>query len=213
MNRIVLALALVSSVASSSNLAFAQERVAHAGATAKPARAVLAASAEKSKSKPTASALRATSGDGATLVAPTVSGVVSAHPGVDLADVHGQASAASGPVVEERSITVTAVTETNIARPLATPRLLRRMSADKTVAKLAEDFRHCYTEDPAAKTAPSAIIRVEIDPAGLIDRASIESGAKATPQIRACISSATSTAKFTAPAGIGTAILVQVLTH
>jgi hypothetical protein len=213
MNRIVFALALVSSVASSSNFAFAQERVAHAGATAKPARAIAAHADDKAKSTVTTSALRKSSGDGTTLTAPTDSGVVTSHPGVDLADVHGQQAANNGSRVEERTITVAAVTETKVARALATPRLLRRIGADKNVAKLADDFRLCYAQDPAAKSAADAVVRIEVDATGLVDQASVASGAKATPQVQACILSATSTAKFNAPGGVGTAVLVQVRTH
>jgi hypothetical protein len=96
---------------------------------------------------------------------------------------------------------------------LATPRLLRRMGADKTVGKLAEDFRACYAQDPAGKTAPDAVVRIEVDATGLIDQASVESGTKATLQVRACILSATSDAKFNAPGGNGAAVLVQFRTH
>jgi hypothetical protein len=217
MNRIVFALALVSSVASASNAAFAQERVAHAGTTAKPARAIASARADqKAKSKaaaPTGATLRTSSGNGTTLSAPTDSGVVTSHPGVDLADVHGQASTSSGPVAQERTITVAAVTEAKVSRMLATPRLLRRMGADKTVAKLAEDFRACYAQDSAAKTAPDAVVRVEVDATGLIDQANVESGAKATGLVRGCILAATGAAKFNAPGGAGAAVLIQVRTH
>ncbi len=218
MNRIVFALALVSSVASSSSLAFAQERVAHAGTTAKPARAVAAGHVDQksktsSSTSPTSATLRTSSGDGSTLAAPTDSGEVTSHPGLDLADVQAHGTTSPGSGTNERTTTVATVTETKVSRMLATPRLLRRIGADKAVVKLAEDFYACYAQDPAAKTAPDAVVRVEIDATGLIDQATVESGARATPQIRSCILSATASAKFNAPGGIGTAVLVQVRTH
>ncbi|MEO8878166.1 MAG: hypothetical protein ABI461_21415, partial [Polyangiaceae bacterium] len=85
--------------------------------------------------------------------------------------------------------------------------------ADHVVAKLAEDFRACYVEDPAEKSAESAVVRVEIAASGSIDRTSVESGAKTTPQVTACIATAASSSKFNPPGGIGTAVLVQVRTR
>ena len=213
MNRIVFALALVC-VASSSTHASAQERVARTG-DIKPARTVAVShAAAKPKSAAASSTLvRTTSGNGSTLAAPTDTGFVSSHPGQDLADVQAHGTTSNGSGAEERAITVGAVTESKISRSLATPRLLRRMNADRTVPKLAADFRACYTEDPAQKTAATAVFRVEVEADGSIEQASFESGAVATPQIRACIMSAGTAAKFSAPGGTGTAVLVQVSTH
>jgi hypothetical protein len=212
MNRIVFALALVC-VASSSAHASAQERVAHIGAI-KPARIVAANHAAKPKSAASSSApVRTSSGDGSTLAAPTDAGFVSSHPGQDLADVQAHGTTTSGSGAEERAITVAAVTESKVSRTLATPRLLRRMNADRTVPKLAADFRACYTEDPAQKTAATAVVRVEIEADGSIDQATFESGAVTTPQIRACILSVGTAATFSAPGGTGTAVLVQVSTR
>jgi hypothetical protein len=191
MNRIVFASVVVCSLASATGSAFAQERVVKSSKVAAAPTSV---------------------GDGSTLVAPTKSAVVVSHPGVDLADIRTQ-NAAAKPSVDERTITVAAVTETKIARALATPRLLRRMGADKMVIKLAESFRACYVADPVQKSTPDAIVRVEIDATGSIDQTSVESASKATPQIRACILTATTSTKFNAPGGIGTAMLVQVRTH
>ncbi len=211
MNRLIVGFAFVAIVSSSAH-AFAQERIARAGTTKKPARLVATAQ-PKSEPKHDPDNLPAptTSADGSTLKAPTDSGYLSAPPEHDLADVHSNATATAGPGAE-RTIAVV-VTETKVSRTLATPRLLRRMKADQTVAKLAEDFSACYAEDSSSKNSASAIIRVEVQPTGTIDQASVESGASATPKISGCISSKASERKFAAPGGAGTAVLIQVRTR
>ena len=150
------------------------------------------------------------------LTAPTDRGYLSSHPGQDLVDVHAAVTTATSAGADERTIAVVLTqssAEPKIVRMLATPRLLRRMKAERTVAKLAEDFRACYVEDPAQKNAPSAIVRVEVEPGGAIDDARVESGASATPKITACLFSAAMSTKFAPPGGAGTAVLVQVRTR
>jgi hypothetical protein len=212
MKRFIVGLALTA-IASSSGHAFAQERVARVGSN-KPARTTQTAHA-KDESKPApqgAPVATTSSGDGSTLKAPTDAGYLSSPPDHDLADVRTHEATTTGSGTE-RTIAVVVTTETKISRTLATPRLLRRMKADQTVAKLAEDFRACYAEDPAQKNAASAIVRVEVQADGSIDQASVESGATATPKINACIFSTAVGRKFAAPGGSGTAVLVQIRTR
>jgi hypothetical protein len=211
MKRFIVGFALAA-IASSSGHASAQERVARVGST-KPARTTQTAHPKDASKPPAQNAAVATtsSGDGTTLKAPTDGGYLSSHPEHDLADVRSHEATTTGSVTE-RTIAVV-VTETKISRTLATPRLLRHMKADQTVAKLAEDFRACYAEDPAPKNAPSAIVRVEVQADGAIDQASVESGPTSSPKISACIFAAAVSRKFVAPGGAGTAVLIQSRTR
>jgi len=212
MNRFIFAVTLAG-LATSSGHAFAQERVARTGAI-KPARTA-AATHTDDKPKPSAgpsSPTATTSGDGTTLSAPTGSSTVSEHPGQDLADVQGHGTTATGSGADAASVSVV-VAASKAPRMVATPRLLRRINADRVVVKLAEDFRACYVEDPSEKSAASSLVRVEVAASGSIDRTAVESGAKTTPQVTACIASAAAGSKFNPPGGIGTAVLVQVRTR
>ena len=212
MKRFIFAVALAG-LTTSSTYAVAQERVATRSTTPKSARTTAAAHAEiQPKTRAPSAATPTTSGDGSTLVAPTGSSIVVDHPGQDLADVRSHGTTATGSGAEARTIAVV-VGESKVPRMIATPRLLRRINADVVVAKLATAFRACYTEDPAEKTAESAVVRVEIAATGAVDRASVESGAKTTPQISACILASAADGKFNPPGGIGTAVLVQVRTR
>jgi hypothetical protein len=214
MKRFIFAVALAGLTTSSTH-ALAQERVATREATNKPARAGAAARSEIQPKTPAPGATPTLSktGDGSTLVAPTSAGVVDAHPGQDLADVQGTGpKAVSTSGADARTIAVV-VGESKLPKMIATPRLLRRMNADVVVTKLATAFHACYVEDPAEKTADSAVVRVEIAASGVVERSTIEAGAKTTPQITACILSAATAGKFSPPGGIGTAVLIQVRTR
>ncbi|HEX7667708.1 MAG TPA: hypothetical protein VF407_24440 [Polyangiaceae bacterium] len=198
----------------SAGSSFAQERVALAGDAAKPARKVAAGpapSAPAPKAKAPAapkSKDAAAAGDGTTLVAPTEQAVVDSPVGGDLADVRGndKSVAASGTVERTVSMTVTAA---EVQRAMATPRLLRRINADRVLPKLAELVQACYQREPGEKSADVAVVRVGIDGSGAPDFAQVESGAVATPAVSACIASVAATVKFNAPGGIGTIVLVQ----
>lgn len=214
MKRFIFAVALAGLTTSSAH-AVAQERVATREASNKSARAATAMRVEiqpKSPAPVTAPAV-SKSGDGVTLVAPSTSGMVDGHPGQDLSDVQATGSktvTTSGTDSQSVSVVVGA---SKIPKMIATPRLLRRMNADVVVAKLATAFHACYAEDPAEKTSDVAVVRVEIAASGMVERSSVEAGAKTTPQITACILSSASAGKFNPPGGIGTAVLVQVRTH
>jgi hypothetical protein len=214
MKRFTFAVALAGLTTSSMH-ALAQERVATREATSKSARAASAQHAEiqPKTPAPTPPLLASQTGDGTTLVAPSKTAIVDSHPGQDLADVgSGTAKAASDSGADARTIAMT-VAAPKVPRMIATPRLLRRMNADAVVAKLATAFHACYAEDPAEKTSDLAVVRVEIAASGVVERSSIEGGAKTTPQITACILSAATAGKFNPPGGIGTAVLVQVRTR
>ncbi len=209
MKRFIFAVALAGLTTSSMN-ALAQERVATRAPTAKSARTAAVAKSEIQPKTPAPAMTPTSSGDGSTLVLPTQTSMVDSHGGKDLADVHVQTAAtATGSGADARTIAVV-VGESKIPRMIATPRLLRRMNADAVVGRLATAFHACFAEDPAEKTADTAVVRVEIAASGAVDRASVEGGAKATPQIAACILTSASNDKFAPPGGIGTAVLVQV---
>jgi hypothetical protein len=214
MKRFIFAVALAGLTTSSTH-AFAQERVATREASNKSARAASAMRAEIQPKSPAPAVAPPVSkaGDGTTLVAPSTSGVVDEHPGQDLSDVHQTSSkTASDSGVDAHAVAMT-VAISKVPRIIATPRLLRRMNADVVVAKLAAAFHACYAEDPAEKTSESAVVRVEIAATGVVERSSVEGGAKATPQITACILSSATAGKFNPPGGIGTAVLIQVRTR
>jgi hypothetical protein len=211
MKRFIFAVALAG-LTTSSTQALAQERVAAREATNKPARAAAHAEIQPKTAAPGATPTLSKSGDGSTLVAPTTTSVVSSH-GQDLSDVQATGTktvTTSG--ADARTISVV-VGESKIPKMIATPRLLRRMNADVVVAKLATAFQACYAEDPAEKTADTAVVRVEIAASGAVEKSSVEAGAKTTPQITACILSSATAGKFNPPGGIGTAVLIQVRTH
>jgi hypothetical protein len=214
MKRFIFAVALAGLTTSSTH-ALAQERVATREVTNKSARAASAAHVETQPKSPAASAPLSVSksGDGSTLVAPSTSGMVDGHPGQDLADVHQTTSKTSTDSGVDAHAVAMTVAASKVPRIIATPRLLRRMNADAVVAKLASAFHACYAEDPAEKTADSAVVRVEIAPNGAVDRSTVEGGAKTTPQVTACILSVATTGKFNPPGGIGTAVLIQVRTR
>lgn len=211
MNRFFFAAALMVSSTVGGH-AMAQERVAKAG-TVKPARAA-AAPKTPATPPPAPSAKSPTLTQGSTAADPhltmsTDPGTVDAHIGQDLADVHGdsQSSGASG---DERVVASVVVAKSAVPRPIATPRLLRRMNADRATMKLSEDFHACYAPESNDKMAPFAVVRVEVAPSGDVEGAKVDSGATASPAIAACIAASSTHAKFGAPGGIGTIVLVQV---
>lgn len=190
---------------------FAQERVALAGGGAKPARKVAATPTPKKATPPTAPTAKSDGSiavDGTTLVAPTERAVIDAPIGGDLADVRGDDKSIDASGTAERTVSMT-VTASEVQRAMATPRLLRRINADRVLPKLAEQVHLCYTKEPADKTGDMVVVRVGIDATGRPDSARVESGAVATPAVAACIAAAAGTVKFNAPGGIGTIVLVQ----
>lgn len=214
MNRFFFAAALMVSSTVGGH-AMAQERVAKAGAV-KPART---AQAQKAPAAPISAspAKSPTPTQGSTAADPhltvsTASGTVDQHLGQDLADVHGdsQSNSASG---DERVVTSIVIATSAVPRMIATPRLLRRMGADRATMKLAEDFQACYAAQSTDKTAAFAIVRVEVAASGDVEGAKVDSGAPASPAVAACIDASSTRAKFGAPGGIGTIVLVQVRTH
>ncbi|MEO7114076.1 MAG: hypothetical protein ABI183_26785 [Polyangiaceae bacterium] len=214
MKRFIFAVALAGLTTSSTH-AFAQERVATREATNKSARAASAMRVEIPPKSPAPAAVPpvAKSENGLTLVAPSTSGMVDEHPGQDLSDVHQSTSKTSTDSGADAHAVAMTVAASKVPRLIATPRLLRRMNADVVVSKLATAFHACYAEDPAEKTSDVAVVRVEIAASGVVERSSVEGGAKTTPQIAACILSSAGAGKFHPPGGIGTAVLVQVRTR
>ncbi|MEO8801312.1 MAG: hypothetical protein ABI551_25700 [Polyangiaceae bacterium] len=192
---------------------FAQERVALAGGV-RPARKVAAIPASKKPPPAKAPATKedksegSVAVDGTTLVAPTERAVVDSPIGGDLADVRGDDKSVDASGTAERTVSMT-VTAAEIQRAMATPRLLRRINADRILPKVAEQVHACYTKEPADKASDTVVIRIGIDGTGTPDSARVESGASASPAVAACIAAAAGTVKFNPPGGIGTIVLVQ----
>ncbi|MGH7283091.1 MAG: hypothetical protein ACRELY_16320 [Polyangiaceae bacterium] len=215
MNRFFFAAALMVSSTVGGH-AMAQERVAKAGAV-KPARTAAAAkTTAATAAAPAAKSPTLTHGSTAAdphLTVSSGSGTVDEHLGQDLADVHGdsQSKSASG---DERAVAAVVIGAQSAApRAIATPRLLRRMNADRVTMKLADDFQACYATGSTDKTAAFAVVRVEVAPSGEVEGAKAESGAPASPAVASCIDASSEHAKFSAPGGIGTIVLVQVRTR
>lgn len=223
MNRYVFA-ATIAALTAVAGASLAQERVAKSGAV-KPARTATShadaakattptpAAAPSAPSARTAPDAKAPNGSGTDLVAPTTSGVVDEHVGQDLADVKGTTQSSSGSGAEERAVAAVVVSDSAVPRPVASPRVLRRINADRVTPKLAEAFHACYAADSTDKTAEFAIVRLGVAGSGDIDSAKVDSGASASPAVVACMIGATTGTKFSAPGGIGTVVLVQVRTR
>ncbi len=210
MKRILFGAAMFALSLSSAPL-FAQERVALAGGV-RPARKVAATPASKkptpTKAAPVAKSDASVAVDGTMLVAPTERAVVDAPIGGDLADVRGDDKSVDASGTAERTVSMT-VTAAEVQRAMATPRLLRRINADRVLPKLAEQVHACYAKEPADKTGDTVVVRVGIDGKGTPDSARVESGAIASPAVATCIAAAAGTVKFNAPGGVGTIVLVQ----
>lgn len=190
----------------------AQERIAKAGAV-KSARAAAAAKTPAAPAAaPAAKSPTLTRGSTAAdphLTVSTGSGRIDEHLGQDLADVHGD-SQSNGSPGDERVVTSVTTAKSAVPRRIATPRLLRRMDADRATMKLTEDFHACYAAESTDKTAPFAVVRVDVAAGGEVEGAKVDSGAPASAAVAACIAASSTHAKFGAPGGIGTIVLVQV---
>ena len=96
-----------------------------------------------------------------------------------------------------------------VDRPVASPRMLRRMGVDRTVKTMDASLRACAASMPA-KSGASVVLRLSVTWAGEIDRAEI-TGEGIPEAVSACLQKVGRSAKFAPPGSVGATVLVPVV--
>jgi hypothetical protein len=92
-------------------------------------------------------------------------------------------------------------------KPTASPRVLRRMNADRVFGQLGTAFHACYEKDAAAAGSVSIVVRLATKPTGEVE--SVELGASALPpEVADCVTKAAMATKFGAPGGVGVSLSI-----
>lgn len=157
----------------------------------------------------TASADEATVGKGRSSVAPVTKGGLTR-----VGATKGTATATAGPA---REVTVRAVPDKKVERPLATQRVLRRMNAERM--SFTTEMQTCANE--VGTSAPTTVIlRLSVTPEGAVEHVELatptaQATAPATAPAPAqplidCVVGAVSNARFRAPGGAGATVALRV---
>ena len=131
-----------------------------------------------------------------------------------LSRVHGGLSAdAAKPSAAQRDVRMTAAQPSSIGkpgeRPAPTPRILRKMQTDHTLAAIDPAVRACAVDNPT--TAPLSFgMRVVIAPSGAVESSGLADGSVAPPLVVTCIVGAVSQAHFGGPGPNGATIAVPI---
>lgn len=127
-----------------------------------------------------------------------------------LADIHVAKQDASDRAGSARDVTLVATTGAAAPKPVATVRMQRKMSVERTVASLATAFEACRAQAPAGASGTVAV-QLEVAATGEVERAD---GSLARGDLgkaaSACVVAAFRTAKFGAPGGTGAMLTLPV---
>jgi hypothetical protein len=128
----------------------------------------------------------------------------------DLANVRVTKQGASDRAGEARNVELTVGTGAGPAKPVASVRHERKLAVAKTMASLAPAFEACRAKGGVSPGATVAV-RIEIAPAGAVERAEVASVTGATTKEGAqCLASAFEGAKFGPPGGQGVQMTLPV---
>lgn len=129
-----------------------------------------------------------------------------------LAQVHGgltsDGSRAAG---QSRDVAMSAgkTDAAKVVRPAPTPRVLRRMSPERTVSAVGPAVRACAAVSTSAASTAFGL-RVSVAPGGEVEGAELASTTRVPPALVACVVKALSVARFGAPGSSGASIVVPV---
>ena len=138
------------------------------------------------------------SGTGAALAPSTAHG---------LAQVHGGLTA-DGARVAGRSREVE-MSAAKVVRPGPTPRVLRKMSPERTVASIDPQVRACASM--STTVAPTTFgLRISVAPGGEVEGSELASTMRVSPALLACVTNAVSGARFGAPGAAGASIVLPI---
>jgi hypothetical protein len=129
-----------------------------------------------------------------------------------LAQVHGGLTA-DGARVAGRSrdveMSATKLTAAKVVRPVASPRVLRRMAPERVSTTIDPAVRACASESPTV--APTSVgIRVAVAPEGAVEAAELAGTTRIAPALLACVVRAVSAARFGAPGAAGASVVLTV---
>jgi hypothetical protein len=96
-----------------------------------------------------------------------------------------------------------------IERPVASPRMLRRMAVDRTLRTIDAGLHACAASMPA-KSGASLLVRLSVTWAGEVDRAEV-TGEVLPEAVSACLQKVGRSAKFAPPGSLGATVLVPVV--
>lgn len=126
-----------------------------------------------------------------------------------LAQIHSgttsQSAASSGRLREVEL----AADKAKTSRPVATPRALRKMNADRAMAAVEPQIRACATASTA--TSPTTFpIRLSVSPTGEVESSELASGGRAPAPVLACVVQALGKARFASPGAAGASLVLPV---
>jgi hypothetical protein len=136
----------------------------------------------------------ATRADTKTAPAVAAGTTVAAHS--DLARITSRTAASVSNAGTSRPVAQPTVHAAPVERPVATPRLLRRMSADRVQKDLESRAQTC-AGDVSVKTW--VVLRLSVAPSGEVENVNGVAGSGATEQVVACVWSAARAVTFVAP--------------
>lgn len=123
-----------------------------------------------------------------------------------LAQVHtgtsSQGAASSGRLREVELADKAAKT----SRPVATPRALRKMNADRAMAAVDPQIRACATL-PTATTFP---LRLSVTPTGEVETTELANTGRVPAAMLACVVQAVGKARFASPGAAGASVVLPV---
>jgi hypothetical protein len=106
-------------------------------------------------------------------------------------------------------VSVGPTTSGKLVRPAPSPRVLRRLGAERAMATVDPNVRACASESSSPAPVTFAL-RVSIGPGGEVENAELASGTAVAPALLACVVKAVSGARFGSPGATGAAIAVPV---
>lgn len=132
-----------------------------------------------------------------------------------LAAVHGStethAAAVAGSARDVRMEVPKAPTAP-VARPPATPRMLRRMNVERVVASLGPALDRCATTTDAGRARPAgtALLRASVAPNGTVEATEVVAAGGLSPEVLTCAEEAVRGSKLGAPGGAGASVVLPV---
>ena len=144
------------------------------------------------------------SGTGAALAPSTAHGLAQVHGGLtaDGARVAGRSR-------EVEMSAAKAGAAAKVVRPGPTPRVLRKMSPERTVASIDPQVRACASM--STTVAPTTFgLRISVAPGGEVEGSELASTMRVSPALLACVTNAVSGARFGAPGAAGASIVLPI---
>jgi hypothetical protein len=129
-------------------------------------------------------------------------------PPIANATTPGSTAASASPSAgrpDDVKVTATVAPAAKSARPIATPRLLRRMNAERFVREA--DMQSCSKEIGTPGAATLAV-RIGVSASGEVD--GLELDPKATPSLASCVAAILTKGRFVPPGGSGVMVVLNV---